>query len=342
MKKGKVLRLCLLAIFLLIVFLYQSLATHAKILLFISEEFPQIPFKPLGTITKSPLYQKVKFESVSGEIVADLFVPANGRPKSAIVVAMGIKTAQKDKPLILKFADTMARLGYVTIWPRLEVLDQGTSLPEQPETFIEGFKYLAEFPQTDPGRITFVGFSVGSSVALVAAADPEIANQVHGLVFFGGQFDIFDYLLSLASKTYQVDGERVKWNAAEDARSHARGLLKEATQTAKIFEVSNIEEMQTILAQVPDQEKENLKRYSPKEYVSKFQGKLFILHDKTDHYVPYVESVKLNEALGARGDQVFVLVDLFEHVQPNKPLSWQNLKELAKLYGFLYQVFSFL
>lgn len=339
--KRKILGLTLLAFFLVGLIFQKPLITHLKIVLFITEEFPQIPLKPLGIFSAPPSHQKVKLPT-NNPVVADLFVPQDGGEKSTIIMAMGIKTAQKDKPLLLQFADTMARLGYVTIWPRLEVLDQGQSLPEEPETFIEGFKYVAGLPQADSERISFVGFSVGSSVALVAASDPEISDQVHGLVFFGGQFDIFEYLLSLASKSYQVDGERVEWSAAEDARSHAKGLLQEATQTAKIFEVSDLTQMQTILSQIPDQEKENLKRYSPKEYVSKFKGKLFILHDKTDHYVPYVESVKLNEALGSRGDQVFVLVDLFEHVQPNKPLSWRNLSEIAKLYGFLYQVFSFL
>lgn len=319
----------------------KQLSTHFKILTFITEEFPQIPVKPLGLISQPPQYQWVEFDSVNGKVVADLYIPQSPQnPYPGVILAMGVDTDEKNKALIRHFGDTMARLGYVVLWPRLTVLDQGQSLPEEPETFVEGFKYLAGLPQTDSKRITFVGFSVGSSTALVASSDPEISHEVHALVFFGGQFDIFDYLFSLASKTYHIDGKRVKWNVSDGARDHAKGLLeaKNATQAAQIFETEEVDKIENILSNLPAQEKEGLQKYNPKSYLSEYKGRLFILHDVSDTYVPYVESVKLSQALPKeRG--VFVITDIFEHVQPNRPI---NMGELVKLYGFLYKVFEFL
>ncbi len=331
--------LLLLSVILLSGVIFQKqLATHLKIALFITEEFPQIPIKPLGLLSKPPTHQKVELDSQNGKIVGDLFTPVDNGPKSALIVAMGVKTAEDDKPLILNFSDALARLGYVVFWPRQEVLDKGVSLPEEPGTFIKAFEYLEKLPEVDPKRISYVGFSVGSSTAFVAASDPEISNKVHGLVFFGGQFDLFEYLLSLASKTYEEDGARVSWDAAENARSQAKGLLKEATHTAKIFESSKIDKIQTILAGIPSGEAELLKRYSPKDHTGNFKAKIFILHDKSDTYVPYTESIRLNQALGDM-NQTFLLIDLFDHVQPNRPI---NIGELAKLYGFLYKVLNFI
>ncbi|MBI2020742.1 alpha/beta hydrolase [Candidatus Daviesbacteria bacterium] len=341
--KKKIFILIALLVLILVVILQKPLATHFKIALFITEEFPQIPIKPLGLVTGQPNHQRIELDSSNGKVVADLYLPRGGDQKSAIIVAMGVRTQEKDKPLIRKFSDTMARLGYVVFWPRLDSLDRGESLPEESETFIEGFKYLQTQPLVNSDRISSMGFSVGSSTALVAASDPQIAKDVYSLIFFGGQFDIFEYLRSLASKNYQVDGQTISWNAADDARNHAKSLLlaKEATETAKIFEESEKDKIDKILSEAPDEEKERLKKYSPKEYVGQFKGRLFIMHDKADHYVPYVESVKLNQAF-ANQVEAFVITDLFEHVQPNRPLNGQTLGELFKLYGFLYQVLNYL
>lgn len=317
----------------------KQIFTHGKIILFITEQFPQIPVKPLGLVTSKPAQQKVEFESVNGKIVADLFIPQSDVKKGAVILAMGIKTAEKDKPLLLKFADTMARLGYVTVWPRLKALDEGISLPEEPETFIESFKYLERLK--DVKRISFVGFSVGSSASLVAASDPQIADKVHGFVFFGGYFDVFDYFISLATKTTKLDGQTIPWNPKDDALNHAKGLLeaRKASSIIKIFEATSAGQANQILQEAPQEEILGMKRYSPKQKLGDFKARVFILHDKADTYVPYTESIGLHQALGDRKSE-FLLIDLFEHVQPNRPLNWQNISELAKLYGFLYKVLS--
>lgn len=306
--KLKILSFVLLTFFLVSLVFHQQLMIHAKIILFITEEFPQIPVKPLGLISLPPFRNRIGLQTKNGSVVGDLFIPVEPGQKGAVIVAMGIKTADKDKPLIIKFADTMARLGYITFWPRLQVLDQGESLPEEPETFIAGFKYIEGLPQTDPQRISFVGFSVGSSTAYVASANPQIRDRVHSLVFFGGYFDIYEYLSALEGKT--------SWQPQPDAVSHAKALL-----AAKGVTTSSAE----------------LKKYSPKELVADFQSKIFILHDKSDTYVPYTESVRFYEALPKERIAAFHISDLFDHVQPNRPIKFF---ELVKLYGFLYQVFK--
>ncbi|MBI2334505.1 hypothetical protein HYU96_01770 [Candidatus Daviesbacteria bacterium] len=322
----KKIALILLVVLLSAVIFQKPLATHLKIILFITEEFPQIPIKPLGLLTGRPIHQKVELNSSSGKIVGDLFIPItplNQNP--SIILAMGIKTSEKDKPILLHFGQTLARLGYMTFWPRLEVLDKGESLPEEAETFIEAFKYLEE----RSARISFVGFSVGSSTAFIAASNPEIADKVHSLVFFGGYFDLFDYLMALSSKMI-VNGEKVPWEPVQDAIDHTGGLLGLAGIKLEEFKSGNLDYGQ-------ESKYQSLLRFSPSQKIKDFKGKIFILHDKSDSYVPYTESIKLFKALPKNQIAAYHISDLFEHVQPNRPI---NIFELVKLYGFLYKVLS--
>lgn len=339
MNKFKIVALILLAFLFLGIIFQKQILTHIKIILFLTEQFPQIPVKPLGLITADPEHKKVKFETSHGKVVADLFVPKSASYNSALIVAMGIKTAEDDKPLILHFADSLARLGYVVFWPRLEVLDQGQSLPEEPETFIKAFEYLEKEPFVNPKRISYMGFSVGSSTALAAVADAQIANRVHSLIFFGGYYNVFDYLLALASKKVDLEEEKISWSPAPDAIDHAKGLLKvkKAPGILQIFEGTTAAQANILLNQAPQEEVDRLKKYSPNEVIDKFKAQIFILHDKSDTYVPYVESIRLDRALSQRSEKVFLIIDLFEHVQPNRPI---NFAELFKLYGFIYKVFE--
>ena len=341
MRKNHYLILILLSILLFGIIFQKPISTHLKIALFITEEFPQIPIKPLGLVSLRPFQEKVELKSKNGKILGDLFLPVKPNKKPAVILAMGVKTSEEDKPLLWHFGNTMARLGYMTFWPRLEVLDKGESLPEEPETFVESFKYLEGLPQTDSERITFVGFSVGSSTAFVAASEPEIADEVHGLVFFGGQFDVFEYLLSLATRRIILNDDVTAWEPDQDAINHAKSLLeaKGAKQVLKIFDQKTATEAATLLSQAPEDEILDLKRFSPKERLDQFKASIFILHDKSDTLVPYVESVKLYQALPKEQLGAYHISDLFEHVQPNRPI---NIAELAKLYGFLYKVFEFL
>lgn len=309
---------------LLTLFFHQQVATHIKALLFISQEFSYIPTKPLHLLSKPPTQKQIELSRGEEKIIADLFVPtqwfetAKKPQHSAIILAMGVRTQEKDKPIIRNFANSLSRLGYVVLWPRREILDKGVASYERPETFIAGFDYLSTLEAVNKKRISFVGFSVGSSTAFVAAADSRIAEKVHGFVFFGGYYDLFDYLASLTSNTTMLNNKKITWQPENGAVSHAEEILKE-------------EQVDRVI----------LKSLNPKERLSNFKARIFILHDRNDSYVPYVESIKLQQALPKDKIGSFVLVDLFAHVQPKKTISMFTIGEVIKLYQFLFAVFSY-
>ena len=187
-KRRNKMKLLLLLLTVLVIFLISinPLAAAAKVVLLIAQEFPQIPFRPLHNITQDPIVEKVQFSpSPDGaKAVGDLFIPKNVNIKPAIIVAMGLKTSDKDRPILLGFCETLARLGYVVLWPRSVDLENDVIKLEEPQTFIDSFNFLKERDDVDKNRISYVGFSVGSSLALVAAEDEKINEYVRSVVVF--------------------------------------------------------------------------------------------------------------------------------------------------------------
>jgi hypothetical protein len=321
---------------------------HVKAVLLLAQEVPQVPVKPLGALTKTPLHERIALASVHGPIVADLFrpVPRFGtiqpHTEPTVMLALGVKTKASDRTLILAFAQTLSRLGYVVLWPRLRALDRGLPLLETPQTFIWGVQYLTRLASVDRQRISLFGFSVGSSLALVAAADRRIRGDVHTLVFFGGYYDIFDYLTSLATQTISVDGKTVVWPPDREALRLVNELLRteHASAIARIFAARTRAQAVAVLHAAPPAELATLRQMSPSDHIKDFRARIFILHDKGDHFVPYVESARLNQALGTRVPKTYLLSNLFAHTQLKVGLSWHVIQDAAALYSYTVRFFE--
>jgi len=321
-------------IFLLVGFIFRRpLATSAKVFFLVSQEFPQVPLKPLHFFTLEPKREKVWFGTKNEKVIADLFIPKTPPKRPALIVAMGVRTSEKDKPTLLGFCDTLSRLGYVVLWPRLETLEKGEVKLEDPQTFISAFNYLEQKDVVDKKRISFVGFSIGSSIALAAAEDQAINKKVHSLVFFGGYFNILDYLSSLASKNIIFDDKKIRWEPSAAAINHATEILKKEGITLEQFS-------QKITLETA--QKKRILRFSPDQNISQFKPTIFILHEKSDTFVPYLESIKLKRALEGKVPLVYHQANLFEHVQVQKGASPKILGEFGGLFGFLYKVFAHL
>lgn len=323
----------------------HPLLIHARTLLLVSEVMLQGPVKPLEALTSPPEHRELTLDAPHGRINADLFLPTQrfGSPETssrpAIIIAMGIRTTDQTRPEVLEFARTLGHLGFVVLWPRLAVLDEGAPLLEEPATFVAGYRYLENLDVVDKERIALVGFSVGSSIALLAATDPQIAEQLHALVFFGGYFDIFEYLVSISTSSIVEDGQVRWWEPAEEAVQligailHAQGLHG----LRQVMDATTREEASVLLCSVPEAEIAEANRYNPSVHIKNFRTRIFILHDRNDNYIPYVESVALNAAIAERVPTTFLLTDLLEHVQPGRGLSWDGLGEALELYRFMYQ-----
>jgi hypothetical protein len=336
------------------VFWAGPIAAHVKSILLLSEVLPQVPVKPLSALTDRPVHKTIALTSPHGKIVADLFLPAPPPGQSmrhttpAVILALGVKTTPHDKPLILDFAQALSRLAYVVLWPRLQALDKGASMLEQPGTFITSFRYLERLDRVAPHRISLLGISAGASVAFVAAADPRINKQVHALIFFGGYYDIVDYLASLATGLSSFNNRTIAWHPSPEAVRHVQEILRarHAQGIAQAFaaatKVRTLGQARALLRSVPDREMVWLRQVSPSNHSGTFEARIFILHDKGDDFVPYLQAVQLNQSLPQRVERTYFITDLFEHVQPGQHISLSTVRDFVQLYGFLYEIIRYL
>ena len=309
--------------------------TAGKAALLVSEQLPHIPVKPLRWISPQPLVERLELGTGQG-IIADLVVPARRGPHPAIILVMGVRTLDEDRPLLLGLADTLARLGYLTIWPRSRAIEAREIWLEEPEVFVETVRYLLQRPDIQHERISMVGFSIGASIALVAAADPRIASNVRGLVFFGGYYSLLNYLTALATREAVVDTRRVPWIAHEWAVELAEHALQQQGLSLADFR------QDADPVQLPPAVAERLRRASPDAHLHNLHTKVFILHDTSDAAVPWVESQKLKQALEPHLVGAYHIASLFEHVQPRRQMAPTIIIEVLVLSAFLYQVLAYL
>ncbi len=350
-------RLLPVALAIAALFLFREpLATHAQVWLLLSEQLPQIPIKPLSALTSKPAHEVVRIETAVGPVVADLFTPAGprfdlapGAPRPALMIALGIHQRESDRPSLLSFAETFARLGYVVLWPRGAAIDAGHSTLEEPETFVAGVQYLAGLAPVDPERISIFGISLGASIAMVAASDVRIANQVHGIVAFGSYYSLTDYILSLVTRTAAPTDSTVErggaaptppaaapWSPSDDALHRTRQVLEglgypEVAALLTSTPPVDAAERLRPLAAGPLQQ---LARFDPSRHLGTLRAKTFILHDQSDPYVPFVESEKLRDALPAHEVGAFLLTDLFQHTAVEGGFSGDTIRGIARLYAF--------
>lgn len=344
-------RLLALVLLLVLAFLFRlQLLTGARATLFILDVFPQVPVKPLGWITRTPRYRHVSFPTSHGEVIADLFLPRPwfGSPaphsEPAIIVAQGVKIPPGARSGFLHLGQTLARLGYVVLFPQLRTLATGHTGLEVPDTYVRSFAYLQGLREVDPHRISYAGFSVGSSVALVGAADPRINHQVHALIFFAGYYDIFDYLVSVATRHDPYQGQAVAWQPDPSAIKQTKAILKDkgATSLLRVFTTHRVAEAERVLHQANPADLRRMQRYNPAAHIHHYHAPTFILEDQHDTFVPYVESEKLAAALPRTQIKAMLLTNLFHHVMPGQGGLARLAGGFFSLYGFLYQALSFL
>jgi dienelactone hydrolase len=311
-----------------------------------------MPYRPIELISDPPTRERItiEYQSRNGRrtIEADLYTPAGDGPHQGVVFSMGAPPLDLDDKRLMRIAEDSARSGVVMLVPFSERLDDELIEPEEIDALVAEFEYVQALPSVDPARVGFFGASVGGSLALVAAADPRIADDVDHVVSFGGYYDALDTFGAIATHhiTYgKVDeawtprrhAEQVMAQqlitAVDDARD--RDLLfrwfveyepEEPEQLASLSPVGRSSydflangdptAVQDLISRLPADAVSKLDYLSPKTSIGNVSAELFIIHDRADPFIPYTESRKLEDAIGDRANAHFDELRLFEHVEP--------------------------
>ena len=311
-----------------------------------------IPVRAVDLISHAPTRQHVtiEYESRNGHrsIEADLYIPAHGARHSGVVFSMGAPPLRLDDPRLVRIAEDSARSGVVMLVPFSDRLDNIEIVPEEIDALVAEFQYVQALPQVDSTRVGFFGASVGGSIALVAAADPRIADEVDHVVSFGGYFDALSAFGAIATRRIVYKDVDEAW-APRDHAEHviARQLIDRIDDAGdrevltRIFvddEPARPEQVASLgpvgrdsydflanrdpnavanlIKRLPPAAISELAYLSPETSIANVKAELFIIHDRADPFIPYTESRRLKDAVGDRPRTHFDELRLFEHVEP--------------------------
>ena len=220
------------------------------------------------------------------------------------------------------------------------------------EEIIASYQWLREQPYVDPNRLGIFGASAGAGIALVSASDPRINQQVDFFASLGTYYDLVDLISAITTDTIQYKGHTEPWDpwltsvrvlynsvisylpdrqdrdiltrifVDEDAsaRRMVGRLSPRARDIYDAFEDRDPERILAFWGDVSPQDVATLREVSPSTSVQALDTDLFIMHDRSDPFIPYVESRRLRDATVGNGHRVyFAEFDFLNHVEPKNP-----------------------
>ncbi|HEY6608494.1 MAG TPA: hypothetical protein VI277_04790 [Candidatus Limnocylindria bacterium] len=280
------------------------------------------------------------------------------RRAGAVLLVLGANNVGRNHPVVARVADALARTGAAVLVPDSRLLLEGRLEAGEIDGVVLAFEALAARPEVDPERIGIAGFSVGGSLSLLAARDPRIASEVRWVNAFGAYADAATYLGSVAAHAHLDDaGSPVAWEPSPLAREiYVRFALAQVTDQADRSALSaafaeavaagerpsadpelraglrsdaaravhdlitspSLQAAATAIDALPAASREFIDVISPVRHLDGLAADVFLMHETTDHHVPFVESRALAAALEPSGLlRQFSEFRLFDHVQPD-------------------------
>jgi acetyl esterase/lipase len=338
---------------------------------FLPDLMVDLPVRPVTWFTSDPVRERVTLHYADGKTMpADLYRPPHGR-HGAIIFVMGAPPLEPDDSRLVRLADSAARAGYDMFIPFSPDLEREFIAREEPEAYVAAFQYLQQQDFVDPDRIGFIGVSVGGSLALIAASDPRISADVDFFVSFGAYYDALDTLVAVTTHTISYGGQEETWDPTyhteevmakqlidrlddsgdrdllwrvfvdeENVSSADLASLTPAGRDAYDF-LSNRDPARVpeLLERLPPAFLDDMRALSPSLRLDHISGDVFILHDRSDHFIPYVESRRLRDRLEGHTDLHYTELTIFEHVEPSSEKGALALfLDGSRLYFRLYQL----
>lgn len=304
--------------------------------------------RPLDLFSEAPQRSSVEYraspEPGGAPELAELWLPSWAsaeRPAGAMLLVFGVNNLGRNHPSIERVADGLARTGVAVLVPDSRTLLEGRLEVGEIDGVVRAFQLLAARPEVDRSRVGIVGFSVGGSLALLAAADPRIAAGVQWVNAFGAFADARTYLASVAAHAYVApSGEIVPWTPSALAREvFLRFVLDQVTDDADrttiesaftepilagerpppdpafrdalrsdpgraahdILTAASLADATAAIARLPAASLAFIDAISPVGGLDGLQAHVHLMHEVEDRHVPYVQSRALAADLGSRG-----------------------------------------
>ena len=336
----------------------QGQAVVASVL-FVAQVLP-IPVKPQEWVTPDPVREPISFPLRGGEGSADIYRIPDYKRRAGVLIFLGINPAPRDDDRVVNLGNGLARAGFVVTIPWSPTMIQERIDPDEPDNLVQAFQYLQGLDNVDPSRVGILGFCVGASIALVAASDARINEDVDFVSAFGAYYDVRDLLSQIATKRSFYDGTEEPWDprrltekvfvnqlvdGLEDSQERealsrifvekdpqapvpdalsvggqAVYRLVSSLNASRDDERLSLDEADELLGQLPSSLLADLDKISPSASIGGLKARLLVAHDREDDAVPSEESRRLVDALSGRVDIHHTEFSFFSHVTPDKPV----------------------
>lgn len=309
----------------------------------------------LAWVTRSPSVEILEIPRGKEPIAADLYIPADGDKRAAILLTHGVIETGKGDPRLVRFARSLARSGFVVLVPDLKGMKSFRILMSDVDDIVYSFRYLASLKEkVDATKMGLMGFSYAAGPTFLAAADPSIAREVKFVVSFGGYYDPIDVIRFITTGYYEYGSERGfikpepygKWvffmnnleyvesesdrkllkvifeKEEKQKREEALPLLGKLTPQGRSLHELLINEdpkrVDELVKRIDPRVQEYLKKLSMAPVIPKLHAYLLIGHGTTDPLIPYTESLRLADAVKDKSKVHLSILTLFAHVDPSK------------------------
>jgi len=341
-----------------------------KATLFLVEFFPILQLQPLQRVTPAPSLERIALPRGQGHAPADLYRPGKAGRFGALVLLLGVNPLDLRDPLVVQLAQSLARLDVIVLIPESPELKAGQISLTEVDAIVAAVEYLQQLPGVRGDRIGLAGFSVGASLAVLAAADERIAGDLAVVNLFGPYADVRSLLRAVLTEEQSLDGSTVAWIPSDFSRDiverllleaveddHDRSLLQQAIltgeerATALRTEAGRVVaallgkpapvEVERLLDALPPTLARRLDGLSPVRVSQRVLARVFLMHDRDDAFIPYTESRRLRDALPAGSLARYEEFDLFAHVVPDSERRLSLAGDIIRFWAYLAHLLSY-
>ena len=329
--------------------LYRPTTTAIHTAAFAAQVLPS-PVQPQPWLASEPVHIAAEFARDDGSTGSgDIYVIPDGKRRAGVVIFLGANAAGADDPDVINLGKALARAGFAVMYYWSPTMGEQAQVDaaEIPNV-VAAFEHLRRQDFVDPNRVGLAGFSVGASFALVAAADPSIADDIAFVNAFGGYYNATDLLVQIASSRAIDNGAETPWEVDPLTRRVFDNMLTPESDSpaarALLEGVGSITEARDQYAGLPEDFREEVDSISPSHHIHQWSADtvMRVMHDQGDPLIPVGESRRMVQALQQKRPDVpvhYTETDIFRHVRPDAETDLNSmLKGAFQLYRHMYHI----
>lgn len=350
-----------------------------KATIFFLKVFPMLPSRPVDWVTRTPVIEKVRYPTGTGQAEGEIYRPPGNGPFPGIVVCLGVVPFGVDHPQVPILGRALARAGFAALLYWSPAMRDFRLDPEDVDNIALAYNWFIQQPFIDPARSGLLGTCVGGSFALMASASSLVRDSVSFVSAYAPFSSMWVFAGDIASASRSIEIEitqnREPWvvdqltrrvfvhsitallepDEAERLREEyanrvfaevsahfdPRGLSADGQAVYALLSAPDHTAAEAALRGLPAAMQQRLVALSPLNYLADIHAPLVtLLHDRGDQVIPVGESRRLVSAFNGRAGVQYTEMQ-FSHLDPVKGRLplHRLLRELGKFFRAVYPLF---